>query len=98
VARIFELKPDDVFGNEWRADLTDYERQVARLGKGVDRHEWSMTPQTVDAVQLPMQNALNFPAAILHPPFFDPKDWRHPATQQQSPTRPHDVQEPSTLF
>jgi putative endopeptidase len=38
----------------------------------VDRHEWSMTPQTVNAVNLPLQNALNFPAAILQPPFFDP--------------------------
>ena len=40
--------------------------------KPVDRHEWSMTPQTVNAVNLPLQNALNFPAAILQPPFFDP--------------------------
>jgi len=46
---------------------------VARLGKPVDRKEWSMTPQTVNAVNLPLQNALNFPAAILQPPFFDPK-------------------------
>src|SRR5262249_38930877 len=38
----------------------------------VDKHEWSMTPQTVNAVNLPLQNALNFPAAILQPPFFDP--------------------------
>jgi endothelin-converting enzyme/putative endopeptidase len=43
------------------------------LGKAVDRKEWSMTPQTVNAVNLPLQNALNFPAAILQPPFFDPK-------------------------
>ncbi len=69
----FEVKPDDIFGNLFRGDLADYQRQIARLGKAVDRHEWSMTPQTVNAVNLPLQNALNFPAAILQPPFFDPQ-------------------------
>jgi putative endopeptidase len=69
----FEVKADDIFGNLWRGDLADYQRQTARLGKVVDRHEWSMTPQTVNAVNLPLQNALNFPAAILQPPFFDPQ-------------------------
>ena len=68
----YEVKPDDIFGNIWRGDLSEYQRQVARLGKGVDRKEWSMTPQTVNAVNLPLQNALNFPAAILQPPFYDP--------------------------
>ena len=68
----FEVKADDIFGNIWRGNLSDYRREVARLGKPVDRHEWSMTPQTVNAVNLPLQNALNFPAAILQPPFFDP--------------------------
>ena len=67
----YEVKPDDAFGNIWRGDLSEYERQVARLGKSVDRKEWSMTPQTVNAVNLPLQNALNFPAAILQPPFYD---------------------------
>ncbi len=69
----YEVKPDGVFGNMWRGNLFEYERQVGRLGKPVDRHEWSMDPQTVNAVNLPLQNALNFPAAILQPPFFDPK-------------------------
>jgi putative endopeptidase len=68
----FEVKADDVFGNLWRGNLSEYRRQVGRLGKPVDRKEWSMTPQTVNAVNLPLQNALNFPAAILQPPFFDP--------------------------
>ncbi len=67
----YEVKADDIFGNIWRGNLFEYHRQVARLGKPVDRHEWSMTPQTVNAVNLPLQNALNFPAAILEPPFFD---------------------------
>jgi putative endopeptidase len=69
----YEVKPDDLFGNEWRADMFEYQRQLRRIGKPVDRHEWSMTPQTVNAVNLPLQNALNFPAAILQPPFFDPQ-------------------------
>ena len=69
----YEVKADDIFGNIWRGNLFQYTRQVARLGKPTDRHEWSMDPQTVNAVNLPLQNALNFPAAILQPPFFDPK-------------------------
>jgi len=69
----YEVKSDDIFGNVWRGRLFDYKKDVARLGKPVDRKEWSMTPQTVNAVNLPLQNALNFPAAILQPPFFDPQ-------------------------
>ncbi|MGA2049008.1 MAG: M13 family metallopeptidase [Terracidiphilus sp.] len=68
----YEVAADDIFGNLWRGRLSAYRREVARLGKPVDRKEWVMTPQTVDAVNLPLQNALNFPAAILQPPFFDP--------------------------
>ena len=67
----YDVRPDDAFGNSWRGSLSEYQRQVARLGKIVDRKEWSMTPQTVNAVNLPLQNALNFPAAILQPPFYD---------------------------
>src|SRR5579864_1969297 len=66
-----EIKPNDLFGNAWRSSLFEYHRQVSRLGKPVDTHEWAMTPQTVNAVNLPLQNALNFPAAIVEPPFFD---------------------------
>ena len=69
----FEVKPDDAFGNIWRGNLSEYQRRVAELGKAVDKKEWSMTPQTVNAVNLPLQNALNFPAAILQPPFYDPQ-------------------------
>ena len=69
----YEVKADDIFGNVWRGRLFDYEKDVARLGKPVDRKEWSMEPQTVNAVNLPLQNALSFPAAILQPPFFDAK-------------------------
>ncbi len=69
----YEVKANDAFGNRWRGSLFEYHRDVARLGKPVDRKEWSMSPQTVNAVNLPLQNGLNFPAAILQPPFFDPK-------------------------
>ena len=68
-----EIKTDDIFGNLWRGSLFKYHYALGRMGKNVDRKEWSMEPQTVNAVNLPLQNALNFPAAILQPPFFDPK-------------------------
>ena len=67
-----EVKADDPVGNLRRAELFEYRHQLAKIGKPVDRGEWWMTPQTVNAVNLPLQNALNFPAAILQAPFFDP--------------------------
>jgi endothelin-converting enzyme/putative endopeptidase len=69
----YEVKADDAFGNIWRAGLFYLHQDVARIGKTVDRKEWQMTPQTVNAVNLPLQNALNFPAAILQSPYFDAK-------------------------
>ncbi len=69
----YEVKAGDIFGNIWRGNLFELHREIARLGSPIDRHEWSMTPQTVNAVNLPLQNALNFPGAILQPPFFDDK-------------------------
>jgi putative endopeptidase len=68
-----EIVADDLYGNEKRSELFEYRHALSRLGKPVDRQEWCMTPQTVNAVNLPLQNALNFPAAILEPPFFDPQ-------------------------
>ena len=68
-----EVKRDDPLGNRLRAELQEYRHQTAKLGKAPDKREWWMTPQTVNAVQLPLQNAMNFPAAILEAPFFDPK-------------------------
>lgn len=67
-----EVKADDPVGNLRRAELAEYRHQLAKIGKPVDRGEWWMTPQTVNAVNLPLQNALNFPAAILQAPFYDP--------------------------
>src|SRR5258706_2368775 len=66
-----KITRDDALGNRQRSELFDYRASLAKLGKPVDKSEWSMTPQTVNAVNLPLQNALNFPAAILNPPFFD---------------------------
>jgi len=66
-----EVKKDDALGNAQRSSLFDYHASLAKLGKQVDKSEWAMEPQTVNAVNLPLQNALNFPAAILNPPFFD---------------------------
>src|SRR6185295_12487013 len=63
----------DAFGNVRRAEEFEYRFRRARLGKAVDRGEWVMNPQLVNAVNLPILNALNFPAGILQPPFFDPK-------------------------
>jgi putative endopeptidase len=67
------IRPDDPVGNAWRASEWEYRYQLAKFGKPIDHDEWWMTPQTVNAVNLPLQNALNFPAAILEPPYFDPK-------------------------
>jgi putative endopeptidase len=67
-----DVRQDDPLGNRLRATKFEYAHQLAKLDQPVDRGEWWMTPQTVNAVNLPLQNALNFPAAILQPPFFDP--------------------------
>jgi len=67
------VKPDDALGNARRVELLNLQYALGKLKKPVDKHEWWMTPQTVNAVNLPLQNGLNFPAAILLPPFFDPE-------------------------
>ena len=64
---------DDPLGNAERSGLFDLQWSLSKLNKPVDKTEWWMTPQTVNAVNLPIQNGLNFPAAILNPPFFDAK-------------------------
>ncbi|MGH3833487.1 MAG: M13 family metallopeptidase [Pseudonocardiaceae bacterium] len=63
---------DDLVGNEVRASELEYQRNLDRLGKPVDRAEWFTTPQTVNAYYNPTLNDITFPAAILQPPFFDP--------------------------
>ncbi|HEY5105241.1 MAG TPA: M13 family metallopeptidase [Caulobacteraceae bacterium] len=62
----------DALGNLERAEMFEYRRNLGKLSAPVDRTEWVMTPQTVNAVNLPAMNALNFPAAYLQPPLFDP--------------------------
>ncbi len=62
---------NDLYGNMQRATLFEYNRNIKKLGKPVDRGEWGMTPQTVNAYYNPPLNEIVFPAAILQPPFFD---------------------------
>ncbi|MCS0595655.1 M13 family metallopeptidase [Massilia agri] len=65
------VKRDDLFGNEMRSREVEYNRELNKLGKPIDRDEWGMTPQTVNAYYNPELNEIVFPAAILQPPFFD---------------------------
>jgi predicted metalloendopeptidase len=67
-----EVVRGDALGNFQRASLFEYRRNLRKLGQPVDRGEWVMNPQVVNAVNLPAMNAMNFPAAILQPPLFDP--------------------------
>ena len=67
-----EIAKDDLFGNVSRANAFEYRRNIDKLGKPVDRSEWGMTPQTINAYYNPELNEIVFPAAILQPPFFDP--------------------------
>ncbi|HEY3949208.1 M13 family metallopeptidase [Phenylobacterium sp.] len=66
------LKPDDLYGNRQRSGAFEWRREVARLNGPVDKSEWGMTPQTVNAYYNSVNNEIVFPAAILQPPFFDP--------------------------
>jgi putative endopeptidase len=66
-----EIKANDLFGNLRRSELAEYDRQLAKLGQPVDKKEWGMNPQTVNAYYNPSQNEIVFPAAILQPPYFD---------------------------
>jgi putative endopeptidase len=66
-----EVREGDAFGNKARSGRFEWERIAVRVGKPVDRAEWGMTPQTVNAYYNPSLNEIVFPAAILQPPFFD---------------------------
>jgi predicted metalloendopeptidase len=66
-----KTSPDDLWGNVLRATQFEYRRNVDKLGKPIDRDEWDMAPQTVNAYYQPLMNEVVFPAAILQPPFFD---------------------------
>jgi len=64
---------DDYFGNVERATAFESRRELAKIGKPVDKTEWQMTPPTVNAYYDPQMNDINFPAGVLQPPLFDPK-------------------------
>ena len=66
-----EIRAGDALGNGDRADAFEYRRQIVRVGAKVDRGEWGMTPQTVNAYYNGNKNEIVFPAAILQPPFFN---------------------------
>jgi putative endopeptidase len=66
-----EIRRDDLLGNVRRAEVFESRREIVRIGKAVDRTEWDMTPETVNAYFNPEQNEIVFPAGILQPPFFD---------------------------
>ena len=67
-----EIRRDDLLGNIMRATEFEYQRNLDKLGRPVDRSEWGMTPMTINAYANPVWNEIVFPAAILQPPFFDP--------------------------
>lgn len=67
------VKPDELVLNTMRSDEVEYRRDMDKLGKPIDREEWGMTPQTVNAYYNPSMNEIVFPAAILQPPFFNMK-------------------------
>jgi len=66
------VRRDDFFGNVVRATMFESHRQLAKIGKPVDRDEWQMTPPTVDAYYSSQMNDINFPAGVLQPPLYDP--------------------------
>ncbi|HXI19685.1 MAG TPA: M13 family metallopeptidase, partial [Gemmatimonadales bacterium] len=67
-----DVAAGDAYGNAERVERFQYRKALAKLQRPVDRAQWVMTPQLVNAVNMPALNAMNFPAAILQPPFFDP--------------------------
>ncbi len=69
-----EVKPDDYIGNALRSYRFESARRWRKLGKPVDRDEWGMTPPTVNAYFSPQMNDINFPAGVLQPPLYDPKE------------------------
>lgn len=67
-----QIKPDDLVGNVLAANAFEYNRNLHKLGQPIDRTEWGMTPQTVNAYYNPELNEIVFPAAVLRPPLFNP--------------------------
>lgn len=67
------IRAGDAIGNSFRSNEFEFKRQMAKIGKPVDKKEWYMTPPTVNAYYDPQNNNINFPAGILQPPFYDVK-------------------------
>ncbi|MBI3714780.1 MAG: M13 family metallopeptidase [Betaproteobacteria bacterium] len=67
------VKANDFAGNVWRGNLFESRRDLNKIGRPLDRKEWSMTPPTVNAYYNPQMNDINFPAGVLQPPLYDPK-------------------------
>jgi predicted metalloendopeptidase len=67
-----KIVPDNLVANVQQSTSSEFERQLKKIGKPVDREEWTMTPPTINAYYEPQQNTINFPAGILQPPYFDP--------------------------
>jgi len=86
-----EVKPDDYAGNAARAHRFESAREWAKLGKPVDRDEWGMTPPTVNAYYDPSMNDINFPAGVLQPPLYDPKEDDAPNYGQTGATIGHEL-------
>jgi putative endopeptidase len=68
-----EIKNDSYLANEYRSNVFGFKDNISKLGKPIDKNRWGMTPQTVNAYYSPTLNEIVFPAAIMQPPFFDPK-------------------------
>jgi putative endopeptidase len=67
-----EIAKDSYLANYYRSNMFDFDDNIDKLGKPVDKSEWGMLPQTVNAYYSPQMNEIVFPAAIMQPPFFDP--------------------------
>jgi putative endopeptidase len=86
-----EVKPDDYAGNSARAFRFEQAREWNKLGKPVDRNEWDMTPPTVNAYYNDSMNDINFPAGVLQPPLYDPKEDDAPNYGQTGATIGHEL-------
>ncbi len=85
------VKPDDYAGNSERAFRFNQARNWNKLGKPVDLNEWGMTPPTVNAYFNPQMNDINFPAGVLQPPLYDPKEDDAPNYGQTGATIGHEL-------
>jgi endothelin-converting enzyme/putative endopeptidase len=82
---------DDEMGNVLRSRDFEFHRQLAKIGKPVDRGEWQMTPPTVNAYYDPQMNDINFPAGVLHPPLFDARSDAAPNFGDTGATMGHEL-------